>query len=110
MNLCGLIEKSISHSIEPDQILNLQDSLKFGGMKFPLVKGACKPLFRPVRISEAVHGESGLEMHEKVEFPNIPKHASDFTNRLNAQSTITHFTTKMYQYFRSFQPKKVENN
>ena len=109
VNLCGLIEEP---TVKLDEIeakntkLRLEDSLSHGGLKFPILKGSGKPLFRPVKICDYIHGDSGLDTLTPVKFPEIPKHAVDFTNRLGEQAS-PHFTTLIYDYFRSLAPQKV---
>ena len=92
--------------IGQNEAIRLEDCLSHGGLKFPILKGSSKPLFRPVRISGNIHGESGLDTHVPIQWPEIPKYALEYTNRLASQS-IPHFTTRMYEYFRSFAPEKV---
>lgn len=108
VQLCGLIQNP-THKLDekdPSKELRFEDCLTHGGLPFPIVNGSERPLFRPVRIGEHIHGESGLDTDEPIDFPEIPKHALDFTLKLAAQ-TSPHFTTRIYNYFRSFAPEKV---
>ena len=108
VNICGLIEKPTAdlEKIKENEPIRLEDSLIYGGLKFPILKGCRKALFRKAIICEEIHGESGLDTHVPIEWPEIPKYALEYTNRLAAQSS-PHFTTRMYDYFRSFAPQKV---
>lgn len=108
VQLCGLIKAPTNDLTKIDEKENLgfEDCLKYGGLKFPIIKGSQRPLLRPVKTCAEINGESGLETDEPVEFPDIPKHALDFTLRLSAQ-TSPHFTTRMYDYFKSFAPEKI---
>lgn len=105
--MCGLVSQhKPSETINAGHILRLEDCGKFGGMKFPIIKGCSRPFLRPVRISSGIHGESGLDADGDYVFPPIPEHALEYTKRINEQTT-PHFTTKMYDYFRSLAPRKV---
>ena len=108
VNICGLIQKPTVdlEKIGQNEAIRLEDCLSHGGLKFPILKGSSKPLFRKLMISDVAYGESGLDTHKPIEWPEIPKYALEYTNRLAAQ-TSPHFTTRMYDYFRSFAPEKV---
>ena len=108
VNICGLIQKPTVdlEKIGQNEAIRLEDCLSHGGLKFPILKGCRKPLLRQAIICEEIHGESGLDTHKPIEWPEIPKHALEYTNRLAAQ-TSPHFTTRMYDYFRSFASEKI---
>lgn len=108
MNFSGLIT---APTVNIDQIdyelpLTLQESLSHGGMKFPLLQGSSKPLLRPGKICDEIHGDSGLDTHVTIEFPKIPNHARKYFENVNFLNS-THFTNKIYDYFKSFYPQKI---
>ena len=99
LNIIGLILKNESCSMDKNE-LKLVDSLEYGGLKIPVVKGCSKPLIRPSLLCGEIHGESGLE---GAYLPIIPKNALDFVEKLSEQTK--HFTTLIYEYFKSFDSK-----
>lgn len=105
LHLTGLIQEPLEslENIEESKPIGFEDSLKYGGLPFPVISGSEKPLFRKVKTAAHIHGESGLDTFEPVEFPTIPKHALEFTRRLASQKS-PHFTTRMYDYFGTFEP------
>ena len=108
--MCGHIQKekpaNVLDESNVDVKLNLEQSLSHGGMKFPILTGSSRPFLRPARVASHIHGETGLETDEPIDFPSIPEHAIEFTRRLNSQLS-PHFTTRIYDYFRSLAPQKV---
>lgn len=85
---------------EHNSDLKLRDSMIYGGLKVPVIKGVAKPLLRPSVICAEIHGESGLE---GAQFPLIPQNAFDFTNKISHQ--LKHFTTSIYELFKSSNSK-----
>ncbi|CAK9250844.1 unnamed protein product, partial [Sphagnum jensenii] len=107
MNLAGLItQPTLSRNcIDLSQQLKLEDSMSHGGMACPVLKGCSRPLFRDAIIFDMIFGDSGLDTHSSIEFPKIPDTALDYFNNINSHPT--HFTTLMFDYFKSFYPKKI---
>lgn len=71
------------------------------GMLCPLIPGSSRPLLRPGKICAEIHGDSGLDSHVSLDFPDIPKYAMDYIERLSRLENETHFTTLMYKYLKS---------
>ncbi len=57
---------------------------------------------RPGVICDEIHGESGLETHSSLKFPDIPTDAASHISSLNSQDV--HYTTLMHRYL-----KQAEN-
>ena len=73
-------------------------------LPFPLIQGSMKPLMRPGVICDEIHGESGLETHSSVKFPQIPAQATKEVNEINSQRY--HFTTLVYEKLKA-SPNKI---
>jgi inosine-uridine nucleoside N-ribohydrolase len=86
--------------------LRLEDSLSHGGMSCPLLRGCSRPLFREPFVTDIIFGDTGLNTHSAIEFPQIPPAARKYFTNINSQPSC-HFTTLMFEYFKSFFPRKV---
>jgi inosine-uridine nucleoside N-ribohydrolase len=99
LNIIGLILKNETDFSEKND-LKLTDSLEYGGLKIPVIKGCSKPLIRSSLLCGEIHGETGLE---GANLPALPKNALDFIEKLSEQTK--HFTTSIYEYFKALQSK-----
>lgn len=86
LNLIGLLKEQKSEN----------DSEKL--IDFPIIQGAGKPLMRPGVICDEIHGESGLETHSSIKFPDLPEFAQKYVNEFNSQRP--HYTTLMYEFIK----------
>lgn len=75
----------------------------------PLIQGCTRPLLRPGKICEEIHGDSGLNTHVSLELPHIPLHAKNYVKFINYESNSSHFTTKMWKYFNTVVNDDVSN-
>jgi len=93
------IEKTTLNTLNVLNLIGLlNDSSDKPPLDFPLIQGAAKPLMRPGVICDEIHGESGLETHSSLKFPEIPEAATGHVASLNAQDI--HYTTLMHRYLK----------
>ena len=91
------IEKTTKNALNVVNLIGLVGDSE-EPLEFPMIQGAGKPLMRPGVICDEIHGESGLETHSSVEFPEIKEHVTEFINKLN--SDRLHYTTLMYEHLK----------
>lgn len=81
--------------LENKSELKLDDCLKIGGLKVPVIEGSGIPFLGKPYTASYIHGETGLE----GDWPNPCKNSTEFVKKLSNQN---HFTTEIYRYFKSF--------
>jgi inosine-uridine nucleoside N-ribohydrolase len=86
--------------------LNLNDSLSHGGLACPVIKGMSKPLLRPGKICDEIHGDSGLDAHVTLDFPTLPECAQKYVENINSQHEAQHFTTQIFNCLKNA-PQKI---
>lgn len=89
------IEKTTKNALNVANLIGLVSDCE-EPLNFPMIQGAAKPLMRPGVICDEIHGESGLETHSSLKFPEIKEHVTEFVIKLN--SDRLHYTTLMYEH------------
>jgi purine nucleosidase len=94
LNLFGQVKHVELADSEFDRPLGLTDCVSHGGIQYPILMGSRRPLMRPSKICQEIHGESGLDTHVSLELPPMPTNTDKYVVNLNSQEI--HFTTQMY--------------